>query len=470
MRRFMALRSRDMVLITAGAMFMAQLDGAVLVIALPHIAQDFGLPVVSLSLAVTIYLTMLVAVLPVSGWAADRFGAKRVFLTATLGFAVFSLACAVSGSFWPFIISRALQGACAALLAPVGRLILLRETSKDELVDALAIAAMPMLIAPTFGPSLGGFIVDFASWELIFLLNLPISALLLTMGWRRIPAMKGDSTLPLDKKGALLLSAGLIILLTGFDRLVGGIAHPLPWALVTAGSVLFAAAVFHLRSHPAPIVRLDALRNPAFRTTAWGAGAVIRLPARAVLFALPLMFQMGFGFSPFVAGLLLIALNGGDFVAKPWVKPAFDRFGYRATMVASSLAGLVAMAVFVLATPGPVLLPLLVGALFLSGIARSLVFTGMSSLTYATLSQQTMTSGNVLASMSMQLFNTLSVSITALLLSLFAGMAHGGEPVLADYRYTLGTIALIGLASTLMLYRKLPHDLHEVHPKASPRP
>jgi MFS family permease len=257
-----------MVLLAAAAMFMAQLDGAVLAIALPRIASDFGLPTISLSLAVTIYLIMLVAILPVSGWAADRFGPKRVFLVATAAFAVFSLGCALAESFWPFIISRALQGASAALLTPVGRLILLRQTSKEELVDALAITAMPMLVAPTLGPSLAGFIIDYGRWEYIFLLNLPISALIFIVGSKRILEMERDPELPLDVVGALLLSGGLIALLTGIDRLVDGLDAALPWSLIAIGTVLLGAALRHIRASPSPIVALDAMRSAAFRTAA----------------------------------------------------------------------------------------------------------------------------------------------------------------------------------------------------------
>jgi hypothetical protein len=182
---------------------------------LAPIARDFHVPVISLSLSITIYLTMLVAMLPISGWCADRFGAKRVFMAATLGFAFFSLCCALSTGLYSFVLARALQGAAAALFAPVGRLILLRQTPKHELVDALAITAMPMLIAPTLGPSLGGFIVQYARWEYIFLLNLPISVLLFLATRATIPRMEPEAPRKLDIVGAILVSGALTAVLTG---------------------------------------------------------------------------------------------------------------------------------------------------------------------------------------------------------------------------------------------------------------
>ena len=464
MKRFLSLKSRDVIVVVAASMFMAQLDGAVLAVAVPRISSDFGVPVVSLSLAITIYLTMLVAMLPVSGWAADRFGARRVFLGATLGFGFSSLLCALADGYWPFIAARALQGIAAALLTPVGRLILVRETPKEELVDALAITAMPMLVAPTVGPSVGGLIVDYMRWEYIFLLNLPIALVLFVIARLRIPQAAPDRSRRFDIVGALLISGALIAALTGFDRLSGGLARPLPWALIALGVVLAWIAWRHVERHPDPIVSFRSLAIPGFRTTAIGAGSVIRLPARAMLFALPLLFQLGFGFDPLVAGLMLMALNGGDLVMKPLAKPLYDRFGYRETVFWASIAGLAALLAVALASKGAWLVPLLLVALVVAGVARSLVFTGMASLTYASLGKTHMNSGNVVATISMQLFNAVAVSATAIMLALSADVAGRAEPAVADYRYALIAIVLIGLGATFALRPQMPRNLSEVHP------
>jgi len=463
LRRFLALESRDIVTVVSASMFMVQLDASVLAVALPQIAAHFGRPIVSLSLAITIYLMMLVAVLPVSGWVADRFGPRRIFQLATLGFGLFSLLCALASTFWLFILARALQGACAALMTPVARLILLKRTSKAELVDALAITAMPMLVAPTLGPSIGGFIVDYGRWEYIFLLNVPVALALVALTRWRLPEVELVQPARLDWRGALLLSAALIALLTGLDRLASDAVGALPWGLLVAGAALASLTLRHLRAHPHPIVSLEPLRIAAFRTTAIGAGAMVRVPARAILFALPLMFQMGFGFSPFIAGLLLMALNAGDLVTKPIVRPMFDRLGYRRAVVGGSLAGLSGLLVIAAAGSEPVWLSVILAALVLAGFSRSIVFTGMASLTFSSLGSRDMTSGNVLASISMQLFNATAISGAALILGLTA-QAHGeGEPGLADFRITLLVVTLLGLAATLALSRRIPDDLREVH-------
>jgi MFS family permease len=322
---------------------------------------------------------------------------------------------------------------------------------------------MPMLVAPTLGPSLGGFIVDYARWEYIFLLNLPIAAILFVLARLRIPAIPPDPTRKFDVKGTVLLSAALITLLIGFDRLAGGILRPLPWALLTLGAMLAWGTLRHLKRHPDPIVSLDALRIPGFRTAAIGAGAVIRLPARAMLLALPLLFQLGFGFSPFVAGLLLIALNGGDLLTKPLTQPFFQRFGFRETIIWASLAGLAALAAIALAMPGCWLAPLLVAALTVAGVSRSLVFTGMSSLSFATLTKTHMSSGNVVANISMQLFNAVAISATAVIVALSAHAGGRAEADVIDYRIAMIAILAIGLVATLRLRAQLPRDLKEIH-------
>lgn len=463
MKRFLQLECRDIVLVVSVAMFMVQLDAAVLAIALPRIAAHFDRPLLSLSLAITIYVTMLVAILPISGWAADRFGARRVFVVATLGYGLFSLLCALAPSYWLFIASRGCQGVFASLMTPVARLILLKRTSKAEMVDALAIAAMPMLIAPTLGPSLGGFMVDYGRWEYIFLLNVPVSLALVAAIMWRVPAEPPQPDRKLDGLGALLLSGTLITVLTGFDRLASQAGHPLPWLLLALGGVLGWQTWRHLKRHPHPIIALAALQVKAFATTATGAGAVIRIPARAALFTLPLMFQAGLGLSAFASGLLLMALNGGDLVSKPWIKPAFDRWGFRVSVTAASLLGLAGIGLIAVAGNGPVWLGLIVLALVVAGLSRSAVFTGMASLTYTTVHARHMASGNVLASISMQLFNALAITGTALTLGGLAQLRGSGEPDITDYRLTLALLVVLGVIATWQLHRQTPRTLAEVH-------
>jgi hypothetical protein len=206
------------------------------------------------------------------------------------------------------------------------------------------------------------------------------------------------------------------------------------------------------------------MRNPGFRTAAIGAGAVVRLPASRNVAGPAADAAARFRLQPFVGRVMLIALNGGDLVTKPLIKPAFDRYGYRQTTIAGSLTGLAALAFIALARPGAMLAPLLLAALTVCGIARSLTFTAMTSLSFSSLTASTMTSGNIIASISMQIFNALGVSITAVILSLLAKLGGRAEPAMIDYRHAMLVIVLIGLAATIRLRNEIPEDLAPAGP------
>lgn len=453
------LESRGLVLAVAVTMFMVQLDATMLVVALPVISSEFRVPTMSLSLAITIYLTMMVALLPASGWAADRFGARRVFVCAIVGFALASLLCALCDSLWLLVTARALQGAAASMLVPIARLILLKRTARHELVDALSIMAMPMLVAPTVGPILGGLIVQFTRWELIFLLNLPVAVLLLWLTRAHVPPLSPDPTKRLDWRGALLFAGALITGTTGLDRLTANPERPLAWLLVACGAAIAAMTWRHLRRHPHPIVSLDALRHPTFATTALGAGALVRVPARALLFITPLMLQMAFGLSPFAAGLALMALSGGDLVTKPVIRPLFDRFGFYRTMIWSSLAGSMTLVALAMLPRSSMLVPALLVVLLVSGISRSVLFTGISVQSFSALDDEQMSSGNVVISVSQQFMNMATVLLSTMLLALLAQTAGKLEPGLLEFRLALVVIAIVGALATVRLRRHLPHHL-----------
>jgi MFS family permease len=166
-------------LLVATAFFMENLDGTIITTAVPAMARDFGVAPVDLNLGVSAYLLTLGILIPISGWVADRFGARRIFSLAVVIFTLASLLCGFTSSLWSFIALRVLQGAGGAMMVPVGRLVVLRTTPKERLIGAIAILTWPALVAPILGPALGGFITTYASWRWIFYLNLPIGVLAL---------------------------------------------------------------------------------------------------------------------------------------------------------------------------------------------------------------------------------------------------------------------------------------------------
>jgi len=448
---------RTVALIVASTMFMSQLDGAVLATALPDIGADFGVSPIRLSLSITIYLMALVALLPASGWIAERFGARNVFLIAIAIFTGASVLCAASTSYWAFIGARVIQGAGASLMTPVGRLVLLRTTPKSELVAAMTISTMPMLLAPTFGPPLGGFIVTYMSWPWIFLLNVPIAVVAMLCIWRMIPDLREAEQRPLDLIGLLLLSGALLGLLAGLDQLAAPGGMALGVALLAGGVVASFFSLRHLSGHPHAIVPLDALHDATFRLVTVGGGALARLPLRALPFLLPLFFQLGLGMNALAAGSMLIALNGGDLLFKPVAGGSFRRYGFRAVLVVTALIG--ALTVFACGAFGPATsVTLMLAVLVISGMARSLLFTGISTLAFSELEERDLGSANVVVNIAQQVSNAVAVSLSALLLHIGPWLSGGtGEATVGDFRLALFAMGAIGLAAVFSLMRLSPH-------------
>src|SRR4051794_19067800 len=246
-------RERIVPLIVACALFMENMDSTVIATSLPAIAADMGTNPLSLKLALTSYLLSLAVFIPMSGWTADRFGARTVFAAAIAVFMLGSIGCAMSSSLQDFVIARIVQGMGGAMMTPVGRLVLVRTIDKRELVNAMAWVTVPALIGPVIGPPVGGFITTYASWHWIFLINIPIGLLGIALALRFIDPVRAEKLEPFDGVGQLLASLGVAGLAFGLS--VAGL-DLLPWTVVVAliggGAVAMTLYVFHARKVKAP--------------------------------------------------------------------------------------------------------------------------------------------------------------------------------------------------------------------------
>ena len=447
---FAATDSTIVALIVACAMFMAQLDGAVVVLAMPSMGGSFHVTPVAVTAGITSYLMVQVAVIPASGWIADHLGARRVFAASILLFAVTSVMCAACTSIGQFTGARALQGAAAAIMTPVSRIVLLQATPRHLLLRANTISSTSMLLAPTLGPALGGLITEYASWRWIFLLNVPVALIGAAAVWKFIPAGGALRSRPFDFRGY-----GLFVLVTTpilyATVLLGGepTTWRLPAALLAGGLLLGVPTWRHLRVHPHPIIALDVIEIPSYRISTLTGGALVRLPIRAMSFVLPLMFQLALGFSAVGAGLMLMALNGGDLVFKGMVARVLEARGYRRALIITTAL----MSVALLACMGfntGTSVAVIATLLLFGGMCRSVLFTSLSTLAFADVTSEQLSSASVLWNVVQQASNGLAVSIASILLALGHWGSTGsstGVPALWDFRLTLGVMALIALAS-----------------------
>jgi EmrB/QacA subfamily drug resistance transporter len=436
-------------LIVACALFMENLDSTVLSTALPAIAVSLGENPVRLNLAITSYLFSLAVFIPISGWVADRFGARRVFRAAILVFTLGSVLCGISQSLPELVLARIFQGLGGAMMVPVGRLVLLRSVAKSDLVSAMTYLTVPALIGPVIGPPLGGFITTYLSWRWVFFINLPIGLLGMVLATLFIGDIREERPPPLDVAGFLLTGIGLMCIVVGFESLGRGILAPgAVLGLFALGAVSLAVYVHHFRRQRHPALDLSLLRIQTFRTSIIG-GFMFRIGIGAVPFLLPLMLQLGFGMTPFHSGLLTFAGAAGALLMKTTAGPILRRVGFRRVLLFNAIlsgAILASYGLFRPDTPGWVILALLL----VGGYFRSLQFTSVNALAYADIARQRMSQATSFASMSQQLSLSVGVGTGALLLHLTVAAHGGGSIGAADFLPAFLVVGLIAGISCLV--------------------
>ena len=442
-------------LLVAATFFMEFLDGTILTTAIPNIASDFGVPAADVNITMTAYLMTVAMGIPLSGWLAERVGARKIFCVAIALFTLASLACAVSPDLTVLTLSRILQGAGGAMMVPVGTLLVLRGTPKSELLRATAFLVWPALLAPVLAPLVGGALTTYLSWHWIFLINLPLGAAAFIAALSLVPASAGDSTRRLDWLGLLLTTTGVGALVVGLELAT---AHPDgPWAALSAaaGVCSLAAAVLWMRRAKNPLFDLNVFSTRTFRAMATG-GFVYRLTISSVPFLLPLMFQTGFGWSPLHAGIMVAAVFIGNIGIKPATTPLIRRFGFRAMLVFGSLASAVTFALCALLTrdtPQALTFALLV----CSGAFRSIGFSAYASVQYADIAPAQLASANSVSATLVQLAAGAGIAVGALLIRIFDGVAAFPADHAGPFRgafLTMAVLMLISTADSLSLHRQ----------------
>ncbi|TCT37632.1 MFS transporter [Martelella mediterranea] len=436
-------------LIMAVALFMEQMDSTVISTALPAIADDLGVGPITLKLALTTYMVALAIFIPVSGWAADRFGAKRVFRLAIIVFLIGSVFCAVSGNLLEFVASRFLQGMGGAMMTPVGRLVILRTTERKELVRAMALLTIPALIGPMAGPPLGGFLTTYFSWHWIFLINVPIGLIGLVMSAIFLPEIDDEPPSKLDWKGFFLLATAASGIVFGMSVISLPALPPATGFIATLFGIL--AAFLYVRHAVAvekPLLNLAIFSDTSFRV-ATAAATFFRMATGAFPFLMPLMLQLGFGMSPFESGMITFVGAAGALATKFVAPRIFALLGFKNVLLTAS--AVVAMLTITLAffeanTPHLIML----GILFFLGLGRSFFFTGVNALAYADIDKSQASQATAMSAMFQQASFALGVAFAAVILE-FANHFTDGELTVAHFHIAFLVVAIVGLASVLPL-------------------
>ena len=435
---------------------MQMLDGTIIVTSLPQMAASFGVRPIDMSVGVTTYMLTMAAFIPVSGWLGDRFGARRIFILSIAMFTLASLLCGMSQSLWQFVGARALQGVGGALMTPVGRIIVLKNARKSELVNAIALITWPALTAPVVGPLLGGVITTYATWHWNFLINIPIGLLGIALVLRFVPEQRESDPGRLDILGAVLTAAGLAALLASLDALVHGQISALKIASLITGMVLLGFSVLHFRRVQNPLLNLASFRIRTFSETTASTGLACRSAIAATPFLLPLLLQLGYGLSAVAAGSYVLVYFLGNLGMKSASTRMLRRFGFRNILGYNGLlAGLTIVATGFISPDAPKVIVYVL--LFIAGLSRSMEFTALNSLGFADIGPKERSSASTLSSMLQQISMLLGVAIAAAVLNVSADYRGAAHPELADFHVAFVIAGAVVFISGLRFLR-LPRD------------
>ena len=404
--------------LVAVAFFMESLDTTVLNTAVPAIAKALGVAPLSMKAVLSSYTLSLAMFIPVSGWMADRFGTRKVFSCAIGLFTLGSFLCGISNNIHVLVACRVLQGCGGAMMVPVGRLTMVRTFAKSELIRAMSFVAIPGLIGPMLGPVVGGLIVGYLHWRVIFFVNLPMGLLGLYLVYRHLPDYRAEHSYPLDVIGLILFGSGIALLsyvlevfgehsLSGRDML--GLL--VITVLLLGGYGLRAAQIEF------PLLRLTLFRIRTFRAAVSGS-YFTRLGIGGIPFLFPLLYQVGLGFTPIQSGLLIMPQALAAMSLKITMASILRRFGYRNVLISNTvMIGLLIGLFATIGTGTPVWL--IVIQAFSFGFFTSLQYTSMNTLVYADVNEQQASSASTIASTMQQMSMSFGVATASLATAFF---------------------------------------------------
>ncbi len=445
--------------LVAVAFFMEALDTTILNTAVPAIALSLHVPPLNMKAALTSYTISLAVFIPISGWIADTYGTRRVFLTAIGIFSLGSLLCGLSINMPMLVGARILQGCGGALMMPVGRITMVRTFPKSELVRAMSFVAIPGLIGPLLGPLAGGLIVGYLPWRMIIFVNLPIGAIGMYFVFRHMPDYKALRPDPIDFVGLALFGSG-IALLSYVLEIFG--EHELNLKsivfLLCLSLMLLLAYGRHAVTAAFPLLKLRLFRVRTFRVAVVGSFAT-RLGVGGMPFLLPLLYQIGLGYTPVQSGLLVAPQPLAAMSLKMLMPRILTRYGYRRVLLVNTISMGLIMMLFATVSRGTGAWFIVILA-FMLGFVSSMQYTCMNTLVFADVSDSDASPASSISSTVQQMSMSFGVAVSSLLAAVYLGGEHrpGPSGMVAGIHWTLLTLGLMTMAAAWVFYALRPND------------
>jgi EmrB/QacA subfamily drug resistance transporter len=437
-------------------MIMSILDTTIVNVALERLSTDLHSTISEVQWVVTGYLLALAAVMPVTGWAARRWGAKRVYLISLVLFTLGSVACGLSSSLVALVVFRVLQGIGGGMIMPLAQLIMAQVAGPSRMGRVMGIVSMPAMLAPIFGPVIGGVILQNLHWSWIFFVNAPIGVLALVLGWRMLPDTDSGEAGPLDRVGLALLPAGAALGIYGISKVgtgaaIGSAGVLVPIALGVVLSVLF---VIHALRIERPLLDVRLYSNRVFAgasATTFGLGGALF----GAMILVPLYYQNVRGASVIDTGLLNGPQGIGALVAMPIAGRLTERFGGGRIAIAGVLTLCLSTLplAFVGAHTSEVLISLV---LVVRGLSIGFSFMPAMTAAFSVMRPDQLSDATPQLNVVMRLGSAVGVAVLAVVLQRASAHAHGkvalGHAFAHTYWWGLG-IAVLSLIPCLLLLK-----------------
>lgn len=450
-------------LILATAIFMQMLDSTILNTSLPSIARDLNESPLNMQNAIISYVLTLAVFMPASGFLADRFGTRRIFIFALVLFSLGSVFCALSQNLTHLVISRVIQGVGGSLMTPVGKLALIKTFNRNELLKAMNFAIVPALIGPVLGPLVGGYMVDYLSWHWIFLINIPIGVLGIVLGLKYMPNYNSRET-DFDLKGFMIFAAASLLLSVSLE-LFGDMQNITPVLLVFILGFLFLYYYYrHAKRGNNPIFPLSLFQVRTFRVGIVG-NLATRLGISSVPLLLPLMIQIAYGQSAVTSGWIIAPMALTAMFGKSSVIKILNKFGYRRTLMVNTF--IIGVLICCLAIPDiHTSIFWFVPVIAILGFFNSIQFTSMNTISIADLRNFQTSSGNSLISVNQQLAIGFGIAFGLIVLKIYENspelIKHETHNA---FRYTFLTVGILTILSSLVFRRLHTFDGRNMKPQ-----